>query len=213
MKKLFTILALLAFLVVPAASMAMVQTSDADLAAITGQSGVDMDITGANINLSLGTFTWGDYDGIGTIANAGFINVAFYQAPMHIVIGEVLLSIDVNTFGAGTLLKNSYGASLAGKTGVVLNIAIPGAITVDAILADVVLGNSNGAAVDYMWSNGYAPNKYYDFTDAQAVINGGIPGTGSSVLGGLNSSTLGVFGISLISVKLTSPLNIVITAH
>jgi hypothetical protein len=200
MKKLFTILALLAFLVVPAASMAMVQTSDADLAAITGQSGVDIDITGVNLALGLGTLTWGDYDGFGGgIANAGYINVAFYQAPMHIGVGEVKIAIDVD-----------YNNKIAGKTAIVLGIQVPGAITIDAIIADVVLDKNNGAMIDYA-AAGNSANYYYGLTDAQAVVINS--GAGSATLGALNTSTLGVFGISLVNVKLAGSMQVVISAH
>jgi hypothetical protein len=195
MKKLFTILALLAFLVVPAASMAMVQTSDADLAAITGQSGVDLDITGVNIALGLGTLTWGDYDGVGgTLANAGFINVVFYQVPMHVAIGEVKMSVDV--------------ATVSGKTAVVLGISIPSPITIDAIVADVVLDSNNGAVVDYKSAQGYSKAQPGAYTDAGCYI---VPGNTS--LGLLNTSTLGVFGISGISLQITTPLTVTISAH
>src|SRR5208283_5510486 len=126
MKKLFTILALLAFLVVPAASMAMVQTSDADLAAITGQSGVSIDVTGVDIALQINTITWGDYDGDQTygtgFANAGYINVALYPLAMHIGIGEVKLTVEVGTMA--TSLTTT-------KTAVILGVTIPKPITID----------------------------------------------------------------------------------
>jgi hypothetical protein len=89
MKKIFAILAVLAFFMVPAASMAMVQTTDADLAAITG-AGVQLDISSLTIQMSLSSVTWGDYNTTGAIAGytkAGFVNMEFYPFPMHIFVG------------------------------------------------------------------------------------------------------------------------------
>jgi hypothetical protein len=89
MKKIFAILAILAFFMVPAASMAMVQTTDADLAAITA-AGVELDITPLTISMLVSTFSWGDYNTTGAIAGytqPGFVNVAFYGFPMHILVG------------------------------------------------------------------------------------------------------------------------------
>ena len=146
MKKLFTILALLAFLMVPAASMAaMVQTSDADLAAITGQSGVDIGITSMGIELGIGTLTWGDYDGkpVGTAApsaaNAGFINTVIYPLPVHFDISKLELSVDVDT-----------GNIVPLKTAVVLGIKAVTIKMVDGIIGDIVLDSTNGAVADYL---------------------------------------------------------------
>jgi hypothetical protein len=100
MKKIFAILAILAFFMVPAASMAMVQTTDADLASITA-AGVELDITPLTITMMMSSFTWGDYNNTGAFdaaisssnfagANyiyAGFVNVEFYPFPMHIFAG------------------------------------------------------------------------------------------------------------------------------
>jgi len=192
MKKLFTILALLAFLVVPAASMAMVQTSDADLAAITGQSGVDITVSSATIALNLGTLTWGDYDGYGTVAtnNGGFVNVVFYPVPMHIGISGVALAIDVGT------------SSLTGKTAV--NIGVSGlTMTIDAIVADVVLDSKFGAVQDYIFVNGLG-GALYSMTTTVA----GAGGPGQYI-----AKTLGVFGISGISVYIPNTLVITIAPH
>lgn len=191
MKKLFTILALLAFLMVPAASMAMVQTSDADLAAITGQSGVDITVSSATILLNLGTLTWGDYDGYGTIAtnHGGFVNVVFYPVPMHIGVSGLAMAIDVGT------------STVTGKTAV--NIGISGlTMTIDAIVADVVLDSAFGAVQDYTFVNASTGSMYSMTT---TVAGAGGPGQ-------YNTKTLGVFGISGIKVQIPA-LNVQISAH
>jgi hypothetical protein len=182
MKKLFTILALLSMLMVPCVSMAATM-SDADLGSVTGQSGVDITISSAIINLSLGTLTWGDYDGFTGATTAGYVNVVFYPVAMHIGISGLAMSIDVGTN--------------AGKTAV--NIGIKGTtVTVDALVADIVLDAANGAVNDYEFANGY-PVAKYSFTSLANV-------------GSYNTKTLGVFGIS--GIKVTIPdLNVQISAH
>jgi hypothetical protein len=206
MKKLFTILALLAFLMVPAASMAMVQTSDADLAAITGQSGVDIEISSTNITLGLGTLTWGDYDGkpVGTAApsaaNAGFINTVIYPVPMHISIDGLNLSVDVDT--------NNI---VSGKTAVVLGLTVGEIKLVDGIIGDIVLDGANGAVVDYAYANGYPgfTASYVSQTNAAATMANG----GATTIGALNAKTLGVWGISGVTATITTPMTIAISAH
>jgi hypothetical protein len=179
---------------VPAASMAMVQTSDADLAAITGQSGVDIAITGLNIELGLGTLTWGDYDGkpVGTAApsaaNAGFINTVFYPVPISIGIGAVNISVDVDT---------------RTKTSVILGVSIPGAITINGIIADVVLDETNGALTDFL-----VAGSYVGATNAAATVLA----SGATTLNTLNTKTLGVVGLSGVSATISS-MTIAISAH
>jgi hypothetical protein len=99
MKKVFAILAVV--LMLSGVSMAATMT-DADLAAVTGQSGVTIDISAMQIALGLGTFTYGDLDGFtGTnsfgnnFTDPGYLNVAFWPVPMHIGLGDINLVIDI----------------------------------------------------------------------------------------------------------------------
>jgi hypothetical protein len=200
MKKLFTILALLAFLMVPAASMAMVQTSDADLAAITGQSGVDIEISSTNIALGLGTLTWGDYDGkpVGTAApsaaNAGFINTVIYPLPSHFSIAGLKLSVDVDTTSS--------------KTAVVLGLNAGKIALIDGIIGDIVLDSTNGAVADYLagGTTGYT-------LTTNGAATAGVGGTPTIASAAINAKTLGVWGISGLSVEIMAPMTITISAH
>jgi len=63
MKKIFAILALAALLMVPVSAMAISQIADSDLAAVTGQSGVSINLDVA-IDMSIDVIAWGDSDGI-----------------------------------------------------------------------------------------------------------------------------------------------------
>jgi hypothetical protein len=98
MKKIFAILAVLAFFMVPAASMAMVQTTDADLATITG-AGVQIDISSLTVGLSLDSITWGDYNvkgfnivgpsGVVNFNTGGDINILPLPGTMHINVNGI----------------------------------------------------------------------------------------------------------------------------
>ena len=196
MKKIFAILAVVAFLMVPAASMAMQQATDADLAAITGQSGVTIDISALRIALGLGTFTYGDLDGwTGTnsfgndFTDPGYLNVAFWPVPMHIGIGDINLVIDIG---------ESVTTSVA-----MVNIAgsISAPITIDALVCNIDINSVNGAAADYVGNasigSSYGPSfspVYYGMSNANL------------------SENIGVVGISLISITVPT-FNIAISAH
>lgn len=57
------VLFILAILLLPLAAMAMSPVSDKEMAGITGQSGVTIDISELKIGFEMDTVTWGDYDG------------------------------------------------------------------------------------------------------------------------------------------------------
>jgi len=193
MKKLFAILA--ALLMLSGVSMAATMT-DAELAAVTGQSGVTIDISSMQVALGLGTFTYGDLDGFATVGSlgsdftsAGYLNVAFWPVPMHIGIGDLELKIDIGT------------SATTSVTAVNLGVTIAAPITIDAIVCNVDLAQANGAATDYATNSAigssYGPAfspAYYTSSNANL------------------SNNIGVVGISNISVSVPS-LNIQISAH
>jgi hypothetical protein len=195
MKKVLGILAILSLLMVPCVSMAATM-SDADLAAVTGQSGVTIDISSLQIALGLGTFTYGDLDGFTTAGSLGtdftapgYLNVAFFPLPMHIGIGDIEAVIDI-----GTSVTTSV-------TAVNIGVTIGSPITLDAMICNVDLAPENGAAVDYAANtavgSSYGPSfspAYYTASNAALSYN------------------IGVVGISLVSVTIPS-LNIQISAH
>jgi hypothetical protein len=193
MKKIFAIFAILMML--SGVSMAATM-SDADLAAVTGQSGVTIDISSLQMALRLGTFTYGDLDGFTTagslgtdFTDPGYLNVAFWPVPMHIGIGDIELIIDLGT------------SATTSVTAVNIGITIGAPITLDAIVCNVDLAQTNGAATDYVGNetigSSYGPSfspVYY--TASNAAL----------------SNNIGVVGISLVSVTIPS-LNVQISAH
>jgi hypothetical protein len=191
MKKVLAILAVL--LMVPFVSMAATM-SDADLAAVTGQAGITIDISALNISMGLGTFTYGDLDGFTTTGSftggpfdaAGFVNVAFFPVPMHIGVSDLELVIDVGTNSADRTAVNIAGNGLN--------------LTVDGIVMDVYLDSTNGAVVDYIanQAGGQYPGAF-GFV-AQYYANGDV------------TKSIGQIGISNISLIIPS-FNIQISAH
>jgi hypothetical protein len=193
MKKIFAIFAILMML--SGVSMAATMT-DADLAAVTGQSGVTIDISSLQIALGLGTFTYGDLDGFTTAGSLGtdftapgYLNVAFWSVPMHIGVGDIEAVIDL-----GTSVTTSV-------TAVNIGVTIANPITIDALVCNIDLSGTNGAAADYVANatigSSYGPAfspAYYTSSNANL------------------SSNIGVVGISNISVTIPS-LNIQISAH
>jgi hypothetical protein len=193
MKKVFAILAVV--LMLSGVSMAATMT-DADLAAVTGQSGVTIDISAMQIALGLGTFTYGDLDGFtGTnsfgndFTDPGYLNVAFWPVPMHIGLGDINLVIDIG---------ESVTTSVA-----MVNIAgsISAPITIDALVCNIDINSVNGAAADYVGNasigSSYGPSfspVYYGMSNANL------------------SENIGVVGISLISITVPT-FNIAISAH
>jgi hypothetical protein len=193
MKKLFTILAVL--LLLSGVSMAATMT-DAELAAVTGQSGVTIDISAMNVALGLGTFTYGDLDGfantgsfVGSFNSAGYLNLAFFPVPMHIGVSDITLVIDLGT------------NTTTSVTAVNIGVTMTKPITIDAIICNVDLAPTNGAVTDYAGNtavgSSYGPSfspAYYTSSNANL------------------SNNIGVVGISLISVTVPS-LTIQISAH
>jgi len=195
MKKVFAVLAVLLML----SSFSMAATmSDAELAAVTGQSGVTIDISALQIDLGLGTFTYGDLDGFtnaGSLGNdftdPGYVNVAFAPLPgypMHIGIPDLKLQFDVGT----SVTTSVTAVNIAGT--------MNGPITIDAIGVLISLDSVNGATVDYIGNSGspYPGGGTFDPTYWNAVYN--------------TNKNLGLFCLSNISVLIPT-INIQISAH
>jgi hypothetical protein len=151
--------------------------SDSDLAAVTGQSGVTIDISSMHIVLDYGTVTYGDLDGFnGTnslgndFTNAGYLNIAYLQTvPMHVGIGDIELVIDL-----GTSVTTSV-------TAVNIKGTMSAPITVDGILNYIYLDSVNGAAFDYASNaaigSSYGPTfspAYYTAASANLTKNIGL---------------------------------------
>ena len=185
MKKVFAILAILSLLMVPCVSMAATM-SDADLAAVTGQSG----------DMRVGTFTYGDLDGFtGTnslgndFTNPGYINLAFFPVPTHFGIGDIKLVIDIGTSVTTSVTAVNIAGSMSSP------------ITADTIMFNLDLIPDNGAAVDYATNaaigSSYGPAfspAYYTQSNANLSYN------------------IGVVGLSNISITVPT-FNIAISAH
>jgi hypothetical protein len=181
MKKIFTILALLAFLMVPAASMAMVQTTDADLATITG-AGVSIDITSLQIGVSMDSISWGDYNVNGFTANGvtynqgGNINIIPLSGSMHVQVGgitagtlvtgtalstsaydtytptDLIVNINVGTVGGtNKVATTGQNYTVGGTTAIQLGFANGIAIKMDGFVADIVLDSYCAAYNDWKY--------------------------------------------------------------
>ena len=195
MKKVFAVLAVLSLLMVPCISMTATM-SDSDLAAITGQSGVTIDISRVNITLGYGTVTYGDLDGFTTAGSlgsdftkAGYLNIAYLPTvPMHVGIGDIELVIDVGT----SVTTSVTAVNIAGT--------MNGPITIDAIGVLISLDSVNGAAVDYIGNSGspYPGGGTFDPTYWNSVYS--------------TDKNLGLFCLSNISVLIPT-INIQISAH
>jgi hypothetical protein len=238
MKKIFAILALLAFLMVPAASMAMVQTTDADLATITG-AGVQIDISSLTIGMSVDSISWGDYNpatfsASGVIYNqGGSINIIPLSGSMHVGVSGMTSFVAGNATNTGydtftaadlilTMNVGSHGAvtetaatgqfySAAGKTAIQLGFVNGVHVTLDGFVADIVLDSTNAAYTDWkMISVGYPVyNAQAGFNQTKADgSNGGGGLSGTS----LADKTLGTFGIAGVNMAIL-PFTVTISAH
>jgi hypothetical protein len=69
------VLIILAILVLPLSAMAMTSLSDNEMANVTAQSGVTIDIIYLHMSFKFDTISWGDYDGFGTT----------YEEPMQYI--------------------------------------------------------------------------------------------------------------------------------
>jgi len=85
MKK-FSILAILVmffvFAAFPVSVLAMTAISDDEMAQVTGQRGVSINVD-VTANLSIGTIAWGDSDGFAGYSNAGFVGIEGLDLTIH----------------------------------------------------------------------------------------------------------------------------------
>jgi hypothetical protein len=238
MKKIFAILAVLAFFMVPAASMAMVQTTDADLATITG-AGVTIDISSLSIGMSMDSISWGDYNPLtfsasGVLYNqGGSINIIPLSGSMHVGVSglsnfsagnatnsgydtftteDLIVNINVGTHGATTLTAaTGQNYSAGGTTAIQLGFVNGIAINLDGFVADIVLDATNAAYTDWKMISIGAP-----VYNANAAFNNtnddGSNGAGGKSAESLASKTLGTFGIAGVKMAIL-PFNVTISAH
>ena len=85
MKK-FSICAILVmffvFVALPMSVLAMTAIDDNELAEITGQAGVSINVD-VTANLSIGTIAWGDSDGFTGYSNAGYVGIEGLNLTTH----------------------------------------------------------------------------------------------------------------------------------
>ena len=196
MKKVFVVLAVLSLLMVPCVSMAATM-SDAELAAVTGQSGVTIDISATQIDLGLGTITYGDLDGYtGTnsmgndFTNPGYINASFAPAwawPIHIGISDLKLTIDMGESVTTSVAMVNIGGTTSGP------------ITIDGFGFLLTIDGVNGAAFDYV-NTGQTWGPVFDSPYWDTVYNTNT------------HKDLGLFCLSNISITIPT-FNIAISAH
>ena len=203
MKKVLGILAILSLLMVPCVSMAATM-SDADLAAVTGQSGVTIDVSSLNLGLYINSLTWGDLDGfsLGSNAsqdwtNAGFVNIEFYPAQMHIGVSGLNLKVDVGTTPTTSITAVNLSGTMSGVNN----------ITVDAIIADIYLDGTDAVHTDYV-GQFTTSTSYTHVASAYNTVPAGN-GTATTLP---TSKLLGRVGISGIGITIPS-FNVQISAH
>jgi len=197
MKKVFIVLAVLSLLMVPWVSMADT-LSDSELAAITGQTGVTIDISAMQIDLNLGTITYGDLDGwTGTnsmgndFTNPGYINASFAPGwPIHIGTPDLKLIIDIGT-------SVTTGVSMVNIAG-----TMSGPITIDGIGFLLTIDGVNGAAFDYAGNSG---NPYPGWGNFDPTYWNTVYNTNTH-------KDLGLFCLSNISISIPT-FNVAIAAH
>jgi hypothetical protein len=148
------------------------------------------------IDMRVGTFTYGDLDGFtGTnslgndFTNPGYINLAFFPVPTHFGIGDIKLVIDIGTSVTTSVTAVNIAGSMSSP------------ITADTIMFNLDLSPDNGAAVDYATNaaigSSYGPAfspAYYTQSNANLSYN------------------IGVVGLSNISITVPT-FNIAISAH
>jgi len=229
------VLFILAILLLPLSLMAMTPVSDNEMSNVTGQSGVTIDISAMNISFEMDTVTWGDIDGLvpnwenpytdgiltggtGTwrAADSGYINMCFYDLPMHITLSNVRVMFDVGSY-AGAYTYAGFFATVpnAPVTTRAIKISLSQVnVQVDGFGFDaIVLDNVAGAIKDYEGGILNDGNPYNAQTDGYKA---GSPwtGNGSRTAGGLalNTKSLGAFGFSGMRVSIPAA-TIYIYAH
>jgi len=123
MKKVLVLAIIALFVMVPFASFAKTVVSDSDLAALTAQEGVTIELTGVNVSsVSLDVQSWGDSDGFSSYLSAGFVGATITMAGTVVGLSGNM-TIDVGTNATtGTAVKIGLPTVTIGSTSNNLNI-------------------------------------------------------------------------------------------
>jgi hypothetical protein len=222
MKKMFFAVLFAALMLIPMSSMAaMTSISDSEMDAITGQSGVTIDIAIDTLAIGIKSITWGDPDGLGGTVNVdqGFVNMSIPTGLiMHIAILDPLrLTIDVgNYIYTAAILDDTdttdvdEGVPAVVKSSVQLGLS-SGRVTLDAFMAGIFFDTQNAVAQDYLNLGGVdgipagVVPEYATWPDRTDYNLKDLPAA-------LNDKCVGVFGISGVSVAF-SDITLTISAH
>ena len=133
------VLAFLAIMLLPLSVMAMSSISDSDLAGVTGQAGVSINVD-LNMDLDVNVAAWGDSDGYtvsGTTTAAGWVGVT----TLHMNTLRICQRTDL-TYSELRLLTIDVGTDSSGVTKVQIGMPTFN-ITMDSMTANVELGPDN----------------------------------------------------------------------
>lgn len=88
MKK--AMLFIIAILFFPFSVMALSPLDDNDMARVTGQTGITIDISELHISFQLNTISWGDYDGLGTSYYEEVLQrISYLPVPVSAITGVI----------------------------------------------------------------------------------------------------------------------------
>ena len=157
MKKIFAIFALAAILMVPMSVLALTTVSDSDLSAVTGQSGVSINLD-VTVSLTANVIAWGDTDGIQNIQGYGdnMQGDAAYNTTGYIGLDTVSiqgLRLRMRDFsdvlGGGTMANQSEWTTLMGQA---KSIGTSGGAT-NSYYNDVVAAKTAAAGMSAFLAN------------------------------------------------------------
>ena len=220
MKKMLLVLCVLALMLIPMSSMAAMQSiSDSEMAAVTGQAGVDIEVSAPQIDLGLQSITWGDPDGINgtSFDEAGYINLSIPTGLIaHIAISDLTISIDVG---------DGVTSGTASETAVQISLSTGVNITLDAFMVGIYVDAQNAVAQDYanalglktdsnigqpgpyvLGETAYLIPEYAEWTDRPDTNLKDPPVK-------LNKRMLGVAGLSGLNVSLPQATVLTISTH
>jgi hypothetical protein len=157
--------------VLPMSAMALTTVSDSELAGVTGQAGVSINVD-MTANITVGTLAWGDADGFSGNTNAGYVGLTgmTFTTTMHPrtdvpIERQMFLNIDVaggttptvriglptGEIGVSALQTDAF-VSGVGSDGAPTNMQVLGHIYVGGMT--VKLGREVNASA-HVWSAGY----------------------------------------------------------
>ena len=224
------VLCILALMLIPMSSMAAMQSiSDSEMAAVTGQAGVTIEVCAPSIALSLQSLTWGDPDGFTdnnctpdvttddiNYTTKGFINSSIPTGLIsHIGISDLTIGIDVGTADVDTVDET---------TAVQITLSDGINITLDAFMVGIYLDRQCAVAQDYANACGMKTSDLAGGTPYTLALTGDLipqyaewTSTGDSNLSNppvaLNGKLLGVAGLSGLNVTLVGTTTLKISAH